>query len=77
MTWYFKPSETTLSVYDHTGAQVATDQEFGGTWSGTPDVIYEIMADEARKAVGNGDISYAAEVFADGIADDIEQGTPP
>jgi hypothetical protein len=76
VTWYFTASGTTLDVYDHTGAQVATDREFGGTWTGTPDIVYEIMAEEARAAVGNGDIPYAAEVFADGIADDIEEGTP-
>jgi hypothetical protein len=77
MTWYFDPSGTTMDVYDHTGAIVREGYEFGGGWTGTPDIVYEIMADEARKAVGNGNIAYAAEVFADGIADNIEQGTPP
>jgi len=76
MTWYFDPSSDSIDVYDHTGALVAEGRAFSGAWSGTPDMVYEVMADEARKAAAAGNLEYAAAVFADGIADDIEEGTP-
>jgi len=76
MTWHFDPTGTTVDIYDHTGALVAVRLPFPGSWSDVPDVVYEVMADEARKTAAAGDLEYAAAVFADGIADDIEEGTP-
>jgi len=76
MTWSYTPQGDILNVYDHTGSQVASVEGWDGSWSGVPDVVYETMAEEARKAAARGDLEYAAEVFADAIARDIRQGTP-
>jgi len=76
MTWYYDPSETAVDVYDHTGTLVGEDVNFSGSWSDTPEPVFDTMADVARDAAARGDLRYAAEVFADAVADDIEEGTP-
>jgi len=76
MTWHFDPTGTQTDVYDHEGTLVAESREFSGSWSDVPDPVYKVMADEARAAAATGDLAYAAAVFADGIADDIEEGPP-
>lgn len=76
MTWHYTPNGGTLNVYDHTGTLVRENVSFSGAWSGVPGEVYECMADAARDAASRGDLAYAAEVFADGIADDIEEGVP-
>jgi len=76
MTWYFSPSSESLDVYDHTGTLVREDVGFSGAWSDVPDPVYNCMADAAREAAARGDLAYAAEVFADAIADDIQEGRP-
>jgi len=76
MTWYYVPSGQTLDVYDHTGTLVRENVSFSGTWSDVPDPVYDCMADAAREAAARGDLGYAAEAFADAIADDIEEGEP-
>jgi len=76
MTWYYQTDGGQLDVYDHTGTLIRQSVNFSGTWSGVPDTVYNCMADAARKAAVRGDLGYAAEVFADAIADDIEEGQP-
>lgn len=76
MTWYFTPDAKTLNVYDHTGTLVRESVAFSGTWSDVPEPVYNCMADAAREAAARGDLGYAAEVFADAISDDIEEGQP-
>jgi len=76
MTWYYTPTGETLDVYDHTGTLVRESVAFSGAWSNVPDPVYNCMADAAREAAARGDLEYAAEVFADAIADDIKEGTP-
>jgi len=76
MTWYYDPKQDTLDVYDHTGTLVRESVSFSGAWSGVPEPVYNAMADAARQAAARGDLGYAAEVFADAIADDIEEGQP-
>jgi len=76
MTWHYDPNGEALDVYDHTGTLVRESMSFSGAWSGVPEPVYSIMADAAREAAVRGDLGYAAEVFADAIADDIEEGQP-
>jgi len=76
MTWYFSPSGTVIDVYDHTGTEVANELAHGGTWAGTPDIVYQVMTEEIGDAATNGDITYAVEALADAIADNIEEGQP-
>jgi len=76
MTWYYTTTENQLDVYDHTGTIVRESMTFAGAWSDVPEPVYDTMADAAREAAASGDLGYAAEVFADAIADDIEEGQP-
>jgi len=76
MTWMFSPTGDTLNVYDHTGTLVRESVSFSGSWSDVPEPVYNTMADAAREAAARGDLGYAAKVFADAIADDIEEGQP-
>lgn len=74
MTCYFDPSGTTMDVYDHEGAPVAEDYEFGGSWSGDyPNAVLDILYD-ARE---DGRSSYNAELNACMAGEQIEMGTPP
>lgn len=63
-------------MYDHTGTLIRESVSFSGSWSGVPEPVYDTMANAAREAAARGDLGYAAEVFADAIADDIKEGTP-
>jgi len=76
MTWYYSCNSNTLDVYDHTNTLVRESVDIPEAWSNVPDPVYEIMADAAREAAVRGNLKYAAEVFADAIADDIEEGQP-
>jgi len=76
MTWYYNPSAETVDVYDHTGTLVRESVGFSSTWSDVPEPVYDCMADAAREAAAGGNLEYAAEVFGDAIADDIEEGQP-
>jgi len=76
MTWSFTANGETLDVYDHTGTLVRESVAFSGAWSDVPEPVYDTMADAAREAAARGDLEYAAETFADAIADDIEEGQP-
>jgi len=76
MNWHYNPAGKILEVYDHTGTLVKESVNFTGTWSDVPEPVYNCMADAAREAAARGDLGYAAEVFADAIADDIEEGQP-
>jgi len=76
MTWNYVVSGGELDVYDHTNTLVRESLAFSGAWSDVPEPVYDIMADAARQAAARGDLGYAAEVFADAIADDIEEGQP-
>ena len=78
MTWYFEPSETAMGIYDHTGAEVAADREFGGVWSADyPDEVLSVMQSEAEAAVSAGDIARALLIVSQAAFEDIEEGTPP
>jgi len=76
MTWHFSASGETIDVYDHTDTLVRESVPFTGAWLNVPEPVYDTMADAAREAAARGDLGYAAEVFADAIADDIEEGQP-
>jgi hypothetical protein len=76
MTWHYVASGSEIQIYDHMGTRVVTAKSFSGAWSRTPDVVYEVMANEARQAAESGNLQYAAAVFADGVADDIQEGEP-
>lgn len=78
MTWYFNPSNTTMDVYDHTGALVAQDREFGGAWSGDfPDKVLEVMDETAvEEFQANGITIYALQCLRHGAFELIEEGTP-
>jgi len=76
MTWYYAPNGESIDVYDHTGTLVKENVSFSGSWPGVPEPVYDSMAEAAREAAARGDLKYAAEVFADAIADDIEEGQP-
>lgn len=76
MTWHYTVSGQQIDVYDHTGTLVRESVSFPGAWSDVPEPVYDTMADAAREAAARGDLEYAAEVFADAIADDIEEGQP-
>jgi hypothetical protein len=77
MTWYFDPSGTTVDIYDHTGALVAEDREFSGSWSdppGYPQVVLEVMRESMD---GNQPSAYNQTLLADAATGNIEEGTPP
>jgi len=76
MTWTYQATGSTISVYDHTDTLVVENIEFSPSWSGVPKPVYDTMADAAREAIARGDLEYAVQVFADAIADDIEEGRP-
>jgi len=76
MTWHFQANGETLQGYDHTGRVVRDSVDFSGSWADVPEPVYNCMADAVREAAARGDLEYAAEVFADAIADDIEEGQP-
>jgi len=76
MTWHYVVSGEQLDVYDHTGTIVRESVSFSGAWSSVPEPVYDCMADAAREAAARGDLGYTAEVFADAVADDIEEGQP-
>jgi len=76
MTWHFTTEKEQLEVSDHTGTVVRDDVDFSGSWVDVPEPVYNCMADAAREAAARGDLEYAAETFADAIADDIEEGQP-
>jgi hypothetical protein len=76
MTWHFTTEEEQIDVYDHTGTLVRENVSLPGSWSDIPEPVYDCMAEAAREAAARGDLRYGAEVFADAIADDIEEGQP-
>jgi len=70
-------------VYDHTGAEVASEINYGGAFSGDfPDKVVQIMADqiEANSNVGEGGgpvaSAYAVQAIVEYIRKDIQGGTP-
>lgn len=78
MTWYFQPNGDTMDVYDHNGLMVKNNYEFGGTWEDAfPDEVLDIMNEQARQAINNGDTDYALLTLADAAFEQIEHGVPP
>lgn len=84
MTWYFDPTSDTFDLYDHTGAQVASDVEFSGVWSDPPgfpkQVVYDEMdaiAVQAYQDAGGTVDLYVLQTLRHAIFDLIEEGTPP
>lgn len=78
MTWHFTASGESITVYDHTGAIVATDREFGGVWTGDyPDVVLEVMDAEAKAAYAEGDTERAIQCLRHGAFELIEHDEPP
>ena len=75
MTWYFDTSDTTMDVYDHTGALVAESREFGGSWSG--DFPNEVLAVMRESMDGDQPSAYNQALLSDAATENIEQGTPP
>lgn len=78
MTWYFNPSGTTVDVYDHTGTLVASGREFSGRWTDEPpQVVYDVMDEEAVSAYENGDTMRMLQCLRHGAFGLVEEGTPP
>lgn len=79
MTWYFDPGGTTMDVYDHEGATVATRRSFGGSWDterGFPDEVLDVMQEVATVALDDGEVAYAIECAMHAAFEDIEAGAP-
>jgi hypothetical protein len=76
MTWYYNPTGTNLSVYDHEGTLVAEGRAFSESWSDYPEEVLEVMQAEAETALAAGDVRRALRIVSLAAFEDIEEGTP-
>lgn len=80
MTWHYSISDdgSSMTVYDHTGAEVATVQNDGGGFR-IPNDVLDVMYSEAIDAyngAGGTVNEYSMLVLADAAFEQIDQGAP-
>ena len=79
MTWHWDVVGDDLSVWDHTQDlsdapyQTLTDAE-GWSWTGDyPDVVLDVMHDDAQTAIQTGDVPRAITITLDMAGEQIER----
>lgn len=76
MTWHYTVNGSTIDIYDRTGALVADDRAFSGSWSDYPDVVLDVMSEAYDEQAGQGNSRYRQDLLRDAALENIEEGTP-
>lgn len=77
MAWNYAlaADNSSMDVYDHTGALITTYQNDGSGFSIPGDVL-DVMHSELQAALSNGKTDRAISIAADAACEQIEEGAP-
>lgn len=78
MTWHYTISDDfeTMTVYDHTGAEVATVANNGTGFRAPGDVLDVMRAEVMADGLSGGLTDRQVAILLDAVFEDIEEGQP-